>query len=345
MTESGEVQPAAEREVPDLDVAALVERVERTLLGGARKYSRLEVAAAAGVPSDDANRLWRALGFATVGDDEVVFTEADVAALGRVRYFIDTTEIDDERLSAMTRMLGRTFARLASWQAEFLLEVMLSHPDIVDSEDNVAAFVEEMLPVLEHTQDYVWRRQLVAYLSRLSPHAAAEITPPGVAPMAVGFADMSNFTTLTRRASETELLELLEAFEAVATEVVGAHQGRIVKTIGDEILFVCDNPVDGAEIALGLLDACADDDRLPPLRIGLAAGPVVSRLGDVYGSTVNIANRLTSICRPGFVLVDRIMAESLQDDQRYSLKPRRTESVRGFHHLRQWRLRRAESAT
>ena len=61
---------------------------------------------------------------------------------------------------------------------------------------------------------------------------------------------------------------------------------------------------------------------------------MVSRLGDVYGSTVNIASRLTSICRPGWVLIDRVMAEELRDDARFALKPRRPESVRGYHHLR-----------
>jgi hypothetical protein len=62
----------------------------------------------------------------------------------------------------------------------------------------------------------------------------------------------------------------------------------------------------------------------------------------VYGSTVNIASRLTTICRPGWVLVDRVMAEELRDDERFALRPRRPESVRGYHHLRQWRLRAAD---
>lgn len=61
----------------------------------------------------------------------------------------------------------------------------------------------------------------------------------------------------------------------------------------------------------------------------------------MYGATVNIAGRLTSICRPGWVLVDRVMAEALRDDPRFTLRARRPESVRGYHHLRQWRLRTA----
>jgi adenylate cyclase len=109
------------------------------------------------------------------------------------------------------------------------------------------------------------------------------------------------------------------------------------------VLFVADNAVDGAEIALALLDAADDDDRLPQLRIGLALGPVVSRLGDVFGQTVNIASRLTSLARTGSVLVDLGMSEALENDDRYALKPLRPASVRGYHHLRSWRLRRAST--
>jgi adenylate cyclase len=94
---------------------------------------------------------------------------------------------------------------------------------------------------------------------------------------------------------------------------------------------------------LDLLDAAAADPALPPLRAGLAYGPVVSRLGDVYGSTVNIASRLTSIGRPGSILVDRQMRDALAGDDRFRLRPRRPESVRGFHRLHSWRLRRADA--
>jgi adenylate cyclase len=108
------------------------------------------------------------------------------------------------------------------------------------------------------------------------------------------------------------------------------------------VLFQAEDAASAAEIALELLEAAEADERLPDLRAGLAYGPVVSRLGDVYGSTVNIASRLTSISRPGWVLVDRDLHDALQDDPRFTLKSRRPESVRGFHHLHPWRLRRAE---
>jgi adenylate cyclase len=264
-----------------------------------------------------------------------------VAALQRVRFLAENGLEDDELRHAMARMLGQTFSRLASSQGQLLVEMITSRPDLLASEDAVLQLIDELLPVMEQIQAYVWRRQVAAYFSRVVSYAAAEVGVPGVAPMAVGFADMSGFTTRTRHATEAELRELLEAFESTTTEIVGAHSGRIVKTIGDEVLFVADGPTEGAEIALDLLAAAEADERLPPLRVGIAAGPVVSRLGDVYGSTVNIASRLTSLCRPGWVLVDRQMAQALRGDGRFVLKARRPESVRGFHHLRQWRLRRS----
>ena len=325
----------------ELDLPRLLERFERTLLGGPREYTRADVSRAAGIEPDEARSLWRALGFATVGDDDVVFTEGDVTALGQAKFLAENAVIDDELRTAMTRMLGQTFSRLAAWQGQLLIELVTSRPELLASEEDIAQFVEELLPVMQDIQTFVWRRQLAGYFARVVSHATTDVATAGVATTVVGFADMSGFTTRTRKATEGELRELLEAFESAATEVVGANNGRIVKTIGDEVLFVADTPTDGAEIALGLEAASAADERLPPLRVGLAAGPIVSRLGDVYGTTVNIASRLTSICRPGWVLVDRVMAESLQDDPRFALRARRPESVRGYHHLRTWRLRRA----
>jgi adenylate cyclase len=342
VTGPGEDAEATARAGADLDAVHIAERVERMLLGADRAYTRHQVAERAGVSAEDARRLWKALGFATAADEDVVFTDSDVSALRQVELLADKGLAAEELLAAMTRMLGQTFSRLASWQGQLLVELLAGRPELLESEDSVVGLIEQLVPLMEDLQGYVWRRQLAAYFSRVAASAVAETGAPGDAATAVGFADMSGFTTLTRHANEAALRELLEAFESTATEVVGRHHGRIVKTIGDEVLFVADGAADGAQIALGLLEAAAADDRLPPLRVGLAAGPVVSRLGDVYGSTVNIASRLTSLCRPGWILVDRVVAEELATDARFALKSRRPESVRGYHHLRQWRLRRAD---
>lgn len=336
------VRPASVPATVHTSVSELVERVETTLLGGPHRYTRLEVIERTGMQPEEARRLWRALGFASVEDDDVSFTDGDIAALSQVNELIGSAPIDDEMLHAMTRVLGQTFSRLAAWQGQMVLDLILDSPELLDTPDEITSLVNHLVQVLGDLQNYVWRRQLAGYLSRIASNASSEVGAEQT--MAVGFADLAQFTTFTRSATEAELRELLEAFESLSTEVVAEHRGRVVKTIGDEVLFVADSPADAALIALDLIDAAEADNLLPPLRIGVAAGPVVARLGDVYGSTVNIASRLTSLSRPGTVLVDRVMAETLGDDTRFSLRSRRPESVRGFHHLRQWRLRRSEPA-
>lgn len=325
-----------------LDIPRLLDRVEETVLGGPRAYTAAQVAEKAGVGRDESRALWRALGFAVVEDDAAVFTDSDVEALTLVKDLRSCGFEDDALISAMTRLFGQTFSRLASWQGQLLIEMLSERPDIISSEDSVVDVIEHVGPLMERLQTYAWRRQLVAFFARVAARAAADDTMPLTAPLGIGFADMSGFTSLTRKATEAELRELLDGFESLATDVVGQHGGRIVKTIGDEVLFQAESATSAAEIGLELLEAAAADPRLPDLRAGLAYGPVVSRLGDVYGSTVNIASRLTSISRPGWILVDREMHDQLADDDRFFLKSRRPESVRGFHHLHPWRLRRAE---
>jgi adenylate cyclase len=328
-------------EANDLDLAKLLDRVEATILGGPRRYTAAEVSERAGLSRDEARRIWRALGFPTVDDDDIVFTDGDVAALKLMNQVTAYGVADEDVRLAITRLYGQVFARLASYQGQLLLEQVGQRPELFESGEGLVELSGQIVPLLEELQGYAWRRQLAAYLARMAAQGGGQLTE-GPSRLVIGFADLSGFTALTRRLSEHDLRELLETFESLATDVVGEKGGRIVKTIGDEVLFQVDDPACGAEIALDLIDAVQAAANLPELRAGLAYGEVVSRLGDVYGSTVNIASRLTSISRPGWVLVDRELHDALDGDGRFHLKSRRPESVRGFHHLRSWRLRRAE---
>ena len=135
---------------------------------------------------------------------------------------------------------------------------------------------------------------------------------------------------------------LVDVFEARALAIVTAHNGRIIKSIGDEILFAADRPEDAAHIALELVEEHLRDADFPQLRVGLAWGSVLSRLGDVFGPTVNIAARLTSVARPGRVLVDKDLAEALHDDADFRLRRMRRTAVKGYRRLEPWKLRRPD---
>ncbi|HET6708181.1 adenylate/guanylate cyclase domain-containing protein [Amycolatopsis sp.] len=319
----------------------LQQRLERVLLGGRRKYTRLEVAEKAGVPEERSRRLWRALGFATVRDDEVVFTDADVEAMRTADQLVQSGLIDPSIEVSVTRALGQHLSRLAEWQVDMLWQLIREQPELGRSERQVTRLVDRLLPELEQVQNFVWRRHLAAYAGRAfaAPDEHLESRTE-----VVGFVDMVGYTRLTRQIGEDELSRVLDAFETLATEVIADHHGRVVKMIGDEVLFVADSPVDAAEIALTLTERTSADESLPAVRAGMASGRILSRFGDVYGSVVNLAARLTSVARPGTILVDRELAAELAEEKAYELRARRPVTVRGYNRLRPAALRRASEA-
>jgi adenylate cyclase len=317
---------------------SLPARIERVLLGGRRKYTRLQVAEKAGMPLERATDLWRSLGFASVGDDDVVFTESDVQALRMVKELAQLGLYDETALNSIARVLGQHVSRIAEMEMHVLRELIAEQPELLADERGFARFIDQLIPDLEQLHNFTWRRQLAAYAGRA---LAAPEEDLDASNQVVGFADMVGYTSLTRRSSETELAHVLEQFETTVTKAVAEHHGRVVKMLGDEVLFVADTPRDGAEIALTLVELAEADSDLPSLRAGLAYGRVLSRFGDVYGSTVNIASRLTSICNPGAVLVDATLAAALEPEPDYKIRHRRPVSVRGFNRLKPSVLRRA----
>jgi adenylate cyclase len=310
--------------------------IERELLGGPRSYTRLEIAELANVPVEHAQELWRALGFADVEDGVPAFTERDAWALRTVDELGKQGWLDDRMQVAMARALGQSLARLADWQ----LAAIGSMVDPDTAADAAMGRAQHLVPVVEDLIGYVWRRHLAAAAARA---LAVDRDEFAARSMAVGFADLVGFTSLTRELDEAKLASLIESFESMASDIVASVGARLVKTIGDEVLFVADDAATAAEVALQLSEQLPALDQIPDLRVGLACGTVLSRLGDVYGEPVNIAARLTSIARPGSVLVDREMATALEDDPRWRLRRVPPRPVRGYTLLHSMRLRRADS--
>ncbi|MFI6791889.1 adenylate/guanylate cyclase domain-containing protein [Nonomuraea sp. NPDC050383] len=333
------------------------EEIGLLLAGAPASRTRTEVAAGAGVPQELAERVWRALGFPTHADDAVAFSEADVAALTRVRTMLDRGLLDEPTVVRMARALGQTTARLAQWQAEIIIGHLLP-AEGEPSDDDVARVFDTaraLLPDFEHLLVHVWRAQLAAAGTRLlamadlrpetTPDPRSETAPgrvatpeaaPGRVAMAVGFADLVAFTRRARELDERELADLVEGFEARAADIVAAHGARLVKTLGDEVLFTAPTPARAAAIALDLAGTAE-------LRIGMAYGPVVPMMGDVYGTTVNLAARLTAIARPGTVVVDSGLAEGLAGEPGFEVRGMRRRTARGLGVVRPHLLRRSSS--
>jgi adenylate cyclase len=292
----------------DGDPLGRIEEIERALLGSKRTFTRKEVADKAGVPIDVAEELWQQLGFPRAADDDVAFTKEDLKALQRTRELISLGILTPESQSAMVRTWGRSFARLAEWQVNLLAGLAIEDDD---PQERLTELMDTVLPQVQKLQSYVWRRHLEGAASRLLSQAGDE-GPGTTSTMAVGFVDIVGYTGQSRTMTDSDLVEWVEFFENEMTRTVVDLGGRVIKTIGDEVLFVADDPVSAAEVALIVTERGEDeDDKFPRVRAGIAYGEVVSRLGDVYGPQVNIAARLTSVARPGSVLVDRGAYEEL----------------------------------
>ncbi len=320
-----------------IDPQRLYEQLEQAILGQPRSLNRVQVAEQAGVPLDRAIDLWKALGFpGTDSDDEVLFTEADIEALQHVDHLVESGFIDPAVELTLVRSMGRSFARLAEWEMSELASAAMSGSMMTDQAE-LESVISSLVPMIEEIQNYVWRRHIANAAGRML------LTPGGEdgVRQAVGFADIVGFTRRSRGLSTKELSHLVEVFEGTAASLVTEHRGRIIKTIGDEVLFVTDDPADAADLALALVEAHEQDPDFPELRVGLAHGDVMTRLGDVFGPVVNIASRLTSLAKPGRVLVDRGMHSELKPlADRFRVRRARTATVRGYARLDTYGLKR-----
>lgn len=307
------------------------------LLGHPHEYQRREVSDAVGVSLLSARRFWHALGFPRVGDDDVVFTEADVQALDRVVSLVRAGVLDDDSALSLTRAMARSADRLAAWQTQLVWELVQERRQRateagqptreVAPETEAAELTIQLADEFEPLLVYAWRRHLAAAIAQL----ASQAEPLGAEQNAVvGFADMVGFTQTVRHLSERQLGRMVQRFEASAADTVAAYGGRLVKTLGDEVLFSCRDPLDAAGIALTMVEGVHSLGNMPPLRVGLALGPVLSRLGDLFGTTVNRAARLTSLAHPDTVLVDTALGRALHDRADVRLSPMRPRDLRGL---------------
>ena len=179
-----------------------------------------------------------------------------------------------------------------------------------------------MVPRIYPMFEAVHRRHLVDSARRYSLWGASP-TEASTTEAVVGFADLVGYTSLNEQLSTIELDALISSFEQRTLDAV-AHPGvRLVKVIGDEVMFAAGSATDAVAVAGELLDAPG----LPPLRIGLATGTVLAREGDLFGTVVNLAARLEVLAEPGEALVDAETARRLDPA---SVEPRGQHSVAGF---------------
>jgi adenylate cyclase len=302
-----------------------------SLLGEAPSLSRAEVNALSGVPDALAYDVWCAMGFAVVPDDVPAFTRRDVHALQTAADLLELGIIDQDALLVMARSMGQGMSRLAEAQVDVLRVV--SGADPAEAVKAIVALSDDVLPRIDELVLFVWRRQFAAAVQRSLVTARED----GLSLVAVGFLDLVGFTKSSRTWDAGQLERTLERFERDTSLRVAAVGGRVVKTLGDGVLYTTGTAATAVQVALETAAAHEADDELPSVRGGVALGRVLERLGDVYGEPVNLASRLSEEARPGTVVVDKHAAAAVEDD--FDVLQLHRRSVRGYRSLTPFAVR------
>jgi adenylate cyclase len=284
-------------------------------LSGERDYSQRDIAESSGLGLEKLVEFRRALGLAVPEPDAKVFSEQDTEAAKHAVALQEAGFPFDDTLE-VTRVLGVGMARYAEALrvlfAQTYLEAGDSEVELARKLQNAA---EEMLPLSSRLLDHVFllhMRQLLRtdYIG-MAERTSGRITD--TTDIAVAFADLVGFTELGETVDVQELGGLAAKLAKMAGEVV-SHPVRLVKQIGDAVMLVSTDASAAVDACLTLIERAEAEDDYPPLRAGVAYGPAVNRWGDWFGSTVNVASRLTARARPSAVLVSDAVREQVGDD-------------------------------
>ncbi len=127
----------------------------------------------------------------------------------------------------------------------------------------------------------------------------------------VVFVDLAGFSAIADVFGDAAAIGVLDLFERLVHNSVG-DEGRLLKWMGDEAMLLFPEPEFALQALSRLLPACRAEPRIPLTRCGLNHGKVIRRGRDIFGSTVNIASRITGLAKAGQLITTASIAEVAQ---------------------------------
>jgi adenylate cyclase len=291
--------------------------VDRVLASEAR-YTAREIAEQSGLDLDWFVAQQRALGLAVPDPDERVYGETDLESARLGRQYRDIGLPDEDALEAQ-RVLGRGMARYAESVRDLVGQTFIQGgTDEAELASRLEVVAHSLMPLAGPWLEYVFNMHMREALRQEVVTAEQLATGQlGGRDTAVAFADLVGFTELGETIPSEELGSVAGRLSRLAEEVV-EPPAKIVKEIGDAVMFVSPDPAQLVETTLRLVEGSDGAEGLPALRAGVAFGPAVNRWGDWYGSTVNVASRLTERARPVSVLATESVRDATADGFQWS---------------------------
>lgn len=291
------------------------------------------------------------MGFADVEPGEVLFTDQDVQALRGAISMIDDRRLSKPTMAELLRAQSYTMDRLVLWQLETFVAELSRRNQIDDSAARRLCLehVEEMVEPLLAQVAYAWKRHLAALVERTEAEVARrgeEEVGRDLFPLtrSLGFVDIVSFTKRAQGMGVEDLTSMLNDFESTSRDVVTSRGARVVKTIGDAVMYIADDLPTAADVVTALVEELQAGPDMLLVRASLVHGRVVSRSGDVFGPTVNLASRLVDTAEPGGIRMDEATALALVNSPvgaHYRVRPCHEVVVRGLGQVVPWALERA----
>jgi len=313
---------------------------DRVIRPGRDQFDLDDVAGELGRPVEQVRTLWRAYGLVDVGGK--VASPDDIEVLRTTFLLVDVIGLD--AVVGLSRVIGSSLARIgdatsAAFRSRFPnMAVATSGSELTTAQ--AFAAIASTTPQFGRAIDTLLRHHLEAARMHYERTDSDDVVGEGGIRLAVGFADLCGFTGMTQRLRMDELSRLMSGFEGVASDVVTDHDGRIVKFLGDAVMFVAPDPVSAVAAADDLVTAA--ELRGLQARAGVSSGTVLALDGDYFGPVVNLAARLVGVAEPGDVLASFDVVERIGDRRAAtSLGP---QQIRGFSDpVEIYRLARAGS--
>jgi class 3 adenylate cyclase len=301
---------------------------DRIVRPGRDIFTLDEIAEQIGCPVEEVRAVWRALGLVVADADLPV---ASVADIDMVRTAIGMTAVlGREATLGLARVMGSSMARVGDAASTSVRSQMPSMSVAVSGSEletaRAFAGIAGAVPALGRVLDTLFRHHLENARMHFERTDSWDVIGAGGIRVGVGFTDLCGFTGLTQQLSMDHLSQLLSRFEEIATDVVNDHGGRLVKFIGDAVMFVAADAPTAVTIADALVEAARE--RGLTARGGVTVGTALALDGDYFGPIVNLAARLVALADPGTVLVSAEVAERVQGT-RVSI-PLGPQQIRGF---------------
>ena len=128
------------------------------------------------------------------------------------------------------------------------------------------------------------------------------------------FTDVEGSTDMRTRLGDEAADELLRTHEEIVRERVAKNSGREIKALGDGFMVAFTSPRRAISCAVEIQRALDDRNRNDPgrelrVRIGINAGEVTEKAGDLFGAAVNAAARIAGKARGGQILVANVVKD------------------------------------